>query len=292
MKNTVVPEVRHLKTTLKNRVRWYDYGARMYDPQLGRFTCLDPLADEFVHLSPYNYADNSPIANIDLWGLQAWYAADGNLITQQFSDEPVAGPLSQSTIEEIGATEYGVIETTTDANFTDQEIQDFADWNATNGGSVPGHCLGTATRGVEQLTGVDAADLGLENASGNLDLAGKSVYDLGNNLETTGNATQLTTSQGQETTSIINSNTAGTDNTAYVAGPAGGYHSIIITRNTGNNQFSIYDQGTGWDVKNTTQQGAQSEINSINSNHTNWGSGIWQLNKTQRTEVRYPATGN
>jgi hypothetical protein len=200
--------------------------------------------------------------------------------------------LSQSRIQEIGATEYGVIETKTDANFTNQEISDFANWNFNNGGTVSGYCLGAATRGVEQLTGVDAADLGLETTSGNLNLAGKSVYDLGNSLVTTGNATNLTTSQGQETTSILNSNTAGTDNTAYLAGPAGGYHSIIITRNTGNNQFSIYDQGTGWDVKNTTQQGAQNEINSINSVHPNWGSRIWQLNKTQSVEVRYPATGN
>ena len=44
----------------------------MYDPQLGRFTCSDPLADKFVWVSPYNYAENSPIANLDLWGLQAW----------------------------------------------------------------------------------------------------------------------------------------------------------------------------------------------------------------------------
>lgn len=51
---------------------WYDYGARYYDPQLGRFTGLDPLADKFNWVTPYNYAENSPISNIDLWGLQAF----------------------------------------------------------------------------------------------------------------------------------------------------------------------------------------------------------------------------
>lgn len=42
----------------------------MYDPALGRFVCLDPLADKFAHVSPYNYAENRPIDGIDLWGLQ------------------------------------------------------------------------------------------------------------------------------------------------------------------------------------------------------------------------------
>jgi hypothetical protein len=38
---------------------------------VGRFPSLDPKADAFPFVSPYNYAENRPIDCIDLWGLQA-----------------------------------------------------------------------------------------------------------------------------------------------------------------------------------------------------------------------------
>ena len=49
---------------------WYHYGARMYDATRGQFTSVDPIADQFTWVSPFNYAENEPIANIDLHGLQ------------------------------------------------------------------------------------------------------------------------------------------------------------------------------------------------------------------------------
>ena len=49
---------------------WYDYGARWYDAAVGRFPCIDPLAERFAWVSPYNYAENEPIGHVDLWGLQ------------------------------------------------------------------------------------------------------------------------------------------------------------------------------------------------------------------------------
>ena len=42
----------------------------MYDPAIGRFTCIDPIAEKYAYVSPFNYAENNPATYIDLWGLQ------------------------------------------------------------------------------------------------------------------------------------------------------------------------------------------------------------------------------
>ncbi|NPD80663.1 hypothetical protein HPS57_01510 [Prevotella sp. PINT] len=44
---------------------WYDYGARNYDPVLCQWTSVDPLCENYYHVSPYAYCLNNPVSNID-----------------------------------------------------------------------------------------------------------------------------------------------------------------------------------------------------------------------------------
>ncbi len=42
-----------------------DFGARYYDPELCRWTSVDPMAEKCYGMSPYGYCNNNPIYKID-----------------------------------------------------------------------------------------------------------------------------------------------------------------------------------------------------------------------------------
>jgi RHS repeat-associated protein len=52
-----------------------DYGERIYDTRVGRFLSTDPLTRHYPWYTPYQYAGNSPILNIDVDGMEPADAA-------------------------------------------------------------------------------------------------------------------------------------------------------------------------------------------------------------------------
>jgi RHS repeat-associated protein len=83
-----------------------EFKLRQYDPTIGRFMSVDPMADAFGWVSPFNYAENSPIANIDLYGLQAKSVVSPRDFTYSPSSRPglpsIPGPASENLSGALG----------------------------------------------------------------------------------------------------------------------------------------------------------------------------------------------
>lgn len=78
----------------------YDYGFRIYNPSIGKFLSVDPLTKSYPELTPYQFASNSPIANIDLDGLESWYYVNSSGV---FLRSPViAGPYDPNIMNKNG----------------------------------------------------------------------------------------------------------------------------------------------------------------------------------------------
>ncbi len=59
-----------------NEMNLADHGVRKYDSDLGRFLCPDAMWEKYISMTPYQYAGNDPINQVDFDGKKIKYSGD------------------------------------------------------------------------------------------------------------------------------------------------------------------------------------------------------------------------
>ena len=74
-----------------NGLNHYDFGARSYDPSLGRWNTMDLHAENYYSWSPYHYAANNPLIMTDPDGRDWYTSTDGSATMWRKGNEEIDG---------------------------------------------------------------------------------------------------------------------------------------------------------------------------------------------------------
>ncbi len=118
----------------------YDYGFRIYNPGIARFLSVDPLTSSYPYYTPYQFAGNGPIANIDLDGLEPQSKGKENEV--RCAPDQKSGVEGDWTYrgDDIGWTPNSIEEVVITPEKTNNRLEVFNNWRNNpyfNNGETP-----------------------------------------------------------------------------------------------------------------------------------------------------------
>jgi RHS repeat-associated protein len=107
---------------MEHGLNLYDFEARTYDPAIGRFTSVDPMAEKYYNVSPYAYCLNNPVRFVDptgMWivgtnGKAATYdskngwSANASKDIIRIGNAMMLTPVGKEVLKTMIGTEYGI----------------------------------------------------------------------------------------------------------------------------------------------------------------------------------------
>ena len=150
----------------------YDYGARFYDPQIGRFTTSDPLSEAAYGWTPYRYGYNNPLRFTDPTGmLESTHTDEDGLVVAVYDD-------GDNRVYKHGGKGTEAAKTVE---------QNYSENNTSAGGEKKGkslHSLSFADQSLYNETGeVKAADIKIDFGSTDLTNKVQGILDVNPSLK-------------------------------------------------------------------------------------------------------------